>query len=170
MSPVFLFAREKQSLKELSRFNFPPVVDVGIDHDLAFRLNQSELIETWRETSTNEHILIVERQDIEFPTAAPQKAYPLPRLRAALPQEYRRIAKRLINRMKAAQRQDSAFAKSMLLVLRDKWPEIREHKIVAADISNPDIADFKTFCNLIRRSEAVATNRLHVGILGNSWE
>jgi exopolysaccharide biosynthesis predicted pyruvyltransferase EpsI len=163
-APTRLYAREEYTLQALRATAFATPVDIGLDHDMAFHLQQSAWFETVRRMCREQHWLIVERTDAEARTAASSAGVPVPRsFVGALPGGLRRVLRRVRVRQHRLRAARTAFAlearRRMQADARTSLP------VYAADISIPDICAFDEFTRLIARSAGVATNRLHVAIL-----
>lgn len=161
-APLWLFARERFSLAFLDRLSFPGETYLGIDHDMAFALRDSEFLADLRARSTAEHLLLVERFDHECSTGQGDTVKRLYGLKSLIPLRFRAATKILVAGYFSAR---SRFAKEASKRLRAMHPELAAHPLVEDDISFRARHSFDAFVDIIVRSAAVATTRLHVGIL-----
>lgn len=164
-SPVYLFARERFSMEVLSRLVFPPAVKIALDHDMALRLKDGDLIQSLRAQCRSKHVLVVERRDIEGTSGLYDRPLPAPFLKHFFPPAFRIRAKRLYRHLRDLRGGSSEFALTLHEAATMYWPQIKGLPIISADISDEGTASFDTFCSRIAESAAVITNRLHVGIL-----
>jgi len=172
-SPAFLFAREHYSLAILEGLTFPNEVYFGIDHDMAFHLQDSPYVKNLQSQMTEQHILIVERNDPESTTDIYK-----PRTKPSLNNYIPRSVKRAINRhvlwhLKRIEIYNNVpelgkgtpFVGTCHQYVLVDYPTLKELPVCAADISDPAICSFNYFSRLIAESAVVASTRLHVGIL-----
>ena len=166
-APATLFARERVSLGILDGLEMPDCVTLGLDHDMAFNLEGSEFLSGLARDVSRDHVLIVERGDAESNTGMQHKAVGFKPINRLLPHGLKQNIKRVMRTRGAAARaaQSSAFATSMVDRLCETDPALRDLPVVASDVSDPNNASFERFCALIVGAAAVASNRLHVGVL-----
>ncbi len=164
--PCTLFARERVSFKTLRGMHFSKNVSIGLDHDMAFRLQGSPFIEDLKARSQDKHILVVERGDVESTTA---RAKPLPGPRAIkrkirwLTGPIRRTARKLLAKRAAANA--SPFTEQAVRTVKRLHPEFADLPVIASDVSDPMAITFDGFLDAINEASVVYTNRLHVGVL-----
>lgn len=176
-APTVLFAREEASSAHLLDCGFERVAHVGLDHDMALGLRHSDFIGGLRSVAVNEHLLIVERTDVEGFTGLSDRWSFLereqPRLvRQSVPAPLRRLVWSALaaGRRLAFQRgligsRMTPFVRDMRARILVDWPDFVALPVIAADISQASLCSFESFCRLISRPAAVATNRLHVAVL-----
>ncbi len=162
---TYLFARERRSLKILSELAFPPSVKLGIDHDTALCLKDDPLVHSLQQKSTDGHILIVEREDVEGTSGFVHKPFPVPFVKKLFPADFRMNVKRAIRKSRWVKNTKTDYAKTALEEVRNRWSDIDGLPVISADISDQGTATFEEFCSLIANAAVVVTNRLHVGIL-----
>lgn len=178
---IYLYARERYSyelLKQIMGRN----IYIGLDHDMAFHLNNSSFLANLKRKACNEHILIVERGDKESATGLQRqsssliplisKAIPAP-LRSRIPMRTKikivekiapleRIARKVFhNRTEIS----TPFYQSALELIAEKHPKFAKLPIYYADISLPTVCSFREFTLVIAQAAVVVTTRLHVAIL-----
>ncbi|MBE9155757.1 polysaccharide pyruvyl transferase family protein [Nodosilinea sp. LEGE 06152] len=175
-SPAYIFSRERYSLEILQGINFSTEVRLGIDHDMAFFLSNSNYLKGLHRKSKGKHILIVERNDPETTTRInrPQKPGLVTAIKKKIPWSVKRPInnslvwplRRLLNYSKIVSMDlHRPFVQEQINLISEKYPNTRGLPVVAADISDPALCDFDRFNNLIVNSEVVVSTRLHVGIL-----
>lgn len=164
--PTLLLGRERFSLDVLNAAELGPRVKIGIDHDMAFRLADSEFFTALWGRRSQRHILVVERGDAESATGLRERALGPAIVRSA----WRRVVPRAVSRcvkrhvVNRAYR-DSPFVADSVRRVRDDRPSLAATRVIAADISRPDLYQFDAFADLVATAAAVVTTRLHVGIL-----
>lgn len=177
-APVFLYAREPYSLNILKELKFSPCVQVGLDHDMAFRLEKTAFIQDLKSKAADKHILIVERHDFESATVnltgSSIKTTQLPSIvKDPIPTSIKdSINKNIRNPLRHSflKNRDkmgintSFFQEAYQKVLND-YPGLHSLPIYAADISSDYYFSFKQFAQLVSESAVVVTTRLHVAIL-----
>lgn len=172
IAPAFVYARERFSLKLLEDLTFPDTVRLGIDHDMAFQLQDTPYLQQWKARRAEKHILIVERIDPESITDVYNP--PTSSWKQHIPWSVKRpINEHLLwplKRQKLANRLGqlglhSPFVQEWHQRVLSDYPHLRELPVYAADISRPDLCDFDRFSQLIAESAVVVATRLHVGIL-----
>jgi len=176
-SPAWIYARERYSLETLQALEFPGDVRLGLDHDMAFHLQNSAYLRELRTKTAQKHILIVERNDPESVTGSYQpqvvssstsrwkQFIPKPIKQAVyrhvtIPLRHRQIAQHL-----GEQGIHTTFTQDCLHRLIQDDPSRATLPIFAADISDPALCNFHRFSQLIAEASVVAATRLHVGIL-----
>jgi exopolysaccharide biosynthesis predicted pyruvyltransferase EpsI len=176
-APSVLFAREEGSLRNLEAAGFDRVAEIGLDHDMAFSLRDSGFLKDLLAHASARHVLIVERTDQEAFTGRREVLSVLEReqpawIRAAIPTPVRRSVRetfahirRLAFRAGALRDASTPFARDARELIARDLPELTGLPVIAADISQTSLCSFETFCRLIADAAAVATTRLHVGIL-----
>jgi exopolysaccharide biosynthesis predicted pyruvyltransferase EpsI len=172
IAPAFVYARERYSLKILEDLVYPDNVHLGIDHDMAFQLQNTPYLQQLQASKAQRHILIVERNDPESVTKAyqPQKNG----LKSYIPWSVKRPINRHflwpIKRARISKRLpqlgiNTAFVKEWHKQVLEDYPELQGLPVCAADISSPDLSSFNRFGQLIAEAAVVVGTRLHVGIL-----
>jgi len=143
-----VFARDPISYENLRHAALPPPITIGLGHDAAFCLKDSEWVRLHREASTSEYALASFRDDRE---AAGSTALAAGGPATLLPRFVRRPLERRIGRRLIAQRLElvrSRVGESQPLVVRDA-----------------PLDDFPSFVECVRRASQVHTDRLHCMIL-----
>lgn len=183
-APIYLYSREPYSFELLKNVKFEGEVYCGLDHDMAFHLEESSFIKKLKSKSRNQHVLVVERGDVESSTGL---EHPLPNLirlariifpkplRKTLPTPVRNFSVKLLwflERLFFSQKnrkssKESLFAKESIDYVSKMYPEFAELPIHTADISLQSICSFRCFCLLITQASVVITTRLHVAILSS---
>ncbi len=169
-APLYLFCRERGSLDMLGRQTLPPCVKLGLDHDMAFHLEESPLVQRLKGQLAERHILVVERNDIESPTGErPVAPMPGPDLiKRLVPNSLSGPVKRMILRRKHLQKDvGRPFVKEAVSRVHKAFPETRGLPVLPWDVSRVDISSFDHFTKTIAHSAVIVTTRLHVGILGS---
>lgn len=178
-APTYIFCREKYSLKILQDMNFPADVKLGIDHDMAFFLSNSNYLKELQKKAKGKHILIVERNDPETTTRVAEnqesgKSGMTQAIKRKIPWSVKRPInnsliwpmKRFLNYSKLVSMDlQRPFVQEQINSIFSKHPNTRGLPVVAADISDPALCDFNRFNQLIANAEVVVSTRLHVGIL-----
>ena len=133
---------------------------------MAFLLRNSDFLENLKKHRRSEHVLIVERTDVESTTGLhvqPMRGGALKRL---LPESVKLLIKRRIRYQRALRAGiTTPFARDTYDAIVAKHPDAADLPVICADISDPGVVSFERFCSLIAQARAVASNRLHVGIL-----
>lgn len=181
IAPAFIYAREAYSLDILQNLVFPGHVELGLDHDLAFHLENSTYLNNLRSNRARKHILIVERHDPESVTKPYQpnsaaeltsqtsiswKSYMPGAIKRPIiryittPLKHRALAKHL-----GQQDLSTPFTQACLQRIWTENPALKNLPVFSADISNPELCSFSTFSRLIAEAAVVVATRLHVGIL-----
>ncbi len=143
-----VFARDPVSYENLRRAALPSTITVGLGHDTAFCLRDSEWLCQHREAATSEYVLACFRNDHEGAWSA---APAVSGLAALLPRFLRRRLERRICRQSLARRLElvrSRTGKGQSLVVRDA-----------------PLDDFESFVECVRRAGQVHTDRLHCMVL-----
>jgi|Deesub1362A_J573_1020465.scaffolds.fasta_scaffold01190_4 exopolysaccharide biosynthesis predicted pyruvyltransferase EpsI len=181
-APVFLFAREKYSLEALYALSVKyKNLTVGLDHDMAFQLQDTDFLARLKRRAEAKHILVVERKDKE---ASPGVKCSRPVLislisnvvpagvRTALPLRTRvKIAsllapvERLITKLQTGSYEESAFYEQALQLVKNNHREHADLPVYVADVSLPTVCNFRNFCLAVAHAAVVITTRLHVAIL-----
>ncbi|MEL7472573.1 MAG: polysaccharide pyruvyl transferase family protein [Planctomycetota bacterium] len=164
-TPAWVFARERISLEQMRRFEYPPAVQLGLDNDMAFQLQDAPVVERLKRSARSKHLLIVERADLERVSGEAIQAMPGPNwLKQAIPPALRMTAHRLRARLKPAQ-PTTEFAQQALALLKADGLAGDADPIIYGDISEPRVCSSERFLRLIADAKAVVSTRLHVGIL-----
>lgn len=160
-APTFLFAREKYSLKKIQQQQYQSEVDFGIDNDMALFLHESEFVQKLKKKATEEHILIVERFDLEAVTDKPRTQIAPQSVKTAIPKPILKVLRDINHKRKVRK---TGFSNTALEEIYLKYPFSRKLSVVSEDISKIEFT-FDDFTDLIAASAIVVTTRLHVGIL-----
>lgn len=178
---TYLYARERYSYELLKQITGKNIY-IGLDHDMAFHLDNSSFLANLKRKACTEHILIVERGDKESATGLRRqsssliplisKAIPAP-LRSRIPMRAKikivekiapleRVARKVFhNRTEIS----TPFYQSALELIAEKYPKFARLPIYYADISLPTVCSFREFTLFIAQAAVVVTTRLHVAIL-----
>jgi exopolysaccharide biosynthesis predicted pyruvyltransferase EpsI len=143
-----LFARDPESYQNLCNLNLPSKIQIGLAHDPAFYLKDSQWIEEVRETCTSEYILASFRGDHESAQNLP-KANRLLRI-----WPFSSLFHRYRHRCHAAYRRErlemvGKMANSTLPLLEQDAPML----------------SFQSFIECVSRAGQVHTDRLHCMII-----
>jgi len=183
-APLYLYSREPYSFELLKNVKFEGEVYCGLDHDMAFHLEESSFIKKLKSRNKNRHVLVVERGDVEKSTESGQYVPNLIRLaKTIFPESLRKtlpapvhnfFVKPLwfLERLFFSQKnrklaEESLFVKESIDYVLKMHPEFAELPIYTADISLQSICSFRCFCLLITQASVVITTRLHVAILSS---
>lgn len=165
-APVHLWAREMASLDLLNRAGFPPQVHLYVDHDLAFQLDCHPLVTGLRVNTSEDHVLIVERDDWEGPTGRSRPFSPSGL--DFIPERCRTAVRRtLLGPLRRRQDRESAFASAASEWVGQRYPGTLDQQRLVQDISLAETCSFEQFLEQIARSSVVVTTRLHVAILAH---
>ncbi len=170
-----VFAREKKSFELLAgSINNHNHFKLFLDHDSAFHLQDSKLVQTLRKNRRSRHILIVERSDAEALNsdsvqATTPQAMNGSMWRAAktvLPDPIRLFLKRQ-TQLPALEKKNklTPVAKRGIKRILADHPSLSHLPIRSFDISQRIFLDLNSFCSIVKDSAAVYSTRLHVGIL-----
>jgi exopolysaccharide biosynthesis predicted pyruvyltransferase EpsI len=162
-APTIIYARERYSLDVIQKLRFPAEVQVGLDHDMAFRLSESEYLKELRAKSAQKHILIVERFDNETATGIFDKPMRVPAKRL-IPHSFKAPVKRWMLRRRWEKTE--FYHSAVRRVIADN-PKLADASIFAGDVSRTDSFSFDEFGLAVAESAAVVTTRLHVAILAS---
>ena len=154
-SKVTLFSREQISHQLLKDYRFGNHVSLAISQDLAFELAQSPFIEEQINKSRNDLFLCALRKDREGDAGILAKTSA-----SWLPDPIRIPLSRLRDRL-VANRKSGVINE----VIARMDPKVETSNIFYRDVSVS--VDFQTFCQNIRETQAILTNRLHIAILGS---
>jgi exopolysaccharide biosynthesis predicted pyruvyltransferase EpsI len=167
VSPATLYAREHYSLNILRNLKLPSMVNIGMDHDMAFELMDTEYFRTLKSKVAGEYILIVERGDSESQTGfqgRPLHNFEL--LRHMIPWKARQAIKRNTRGlMYVLRKEETPFVQSSIEMVKNEHHKFRNSPAYVDDISLPDVCTFQRFCDLIAGAAVVVSTRLHVSIL-----
>ena len=162
-SAVHIFLREPQSLERLSQLELPPCIELHLDHDMAFYLRNSEFIAQCSKAAKNEHLLIVERFDLDQSTHGPALAAWATRHSALIGRKWLRRIMRATNKGSLF---GGAFYREAIRLHHEKYANNQPVKVVYKDISHNRYGSFNDFIDLCVRAEYIVTTRLHVAIFG----
>jgi len=166
-APLVFFARELPTYEKLQQIAFPCPASIGLDHDMAFRLEDSGYVQTLRSRVGEKHVLIVERGDRESTTSA-AGSNTRRSVTYFIPKSIKYPLKRVLARRRAKGRAlHTAFAEEGLALVREQNPALGNYPVIAADISRADVCSFERFGRLIAESAVIVTTRMHVAILGS---
>lgn len=168
-APVTLFCREPYSYRHLTNDHaLPSCCRVELDHDLAFELADTPWIKALAARASR-HVLIVERQDYEHPSAAPVK-------KARARRRMKRWTKRLVPlRVKplvwralhrAQEARPTSFRRGCEALIESDYSQFSNLPRKVADISNRNFGSVETFADCIADASVVMSTRLHVGVMG----
>jgi exopolysaccharide biosynthesis predicted pyruvyltransferase EpsI len=153
-SPLIFFARDKISAGIVLNIGLPKHCDVRISQDLAFELQDSDLIADLRRNCAEKHILIAMRKDKEG------LAKVLTRTTGTwLPKSVRRPLSWIRDRLVAHISKDTV--ETILKQERISVGLPRIYRDVATSLN------FEEFAASIRDAALIVTNRLHIAVLGH---
>jgi len=178
---IYLYARERYSyelLKQIMGRN----IYIGLDHDMAFHLDNSSFLASLKSKARDEHILIVERGDRESATGLQgQSSSLIPLISKVIPAQLRsripmRAKIKIVEKIAPLERVtkkafhnqtkvSTPFYQSALELVAGKHHSLTSLPVHYADISLPTVCSFREFALAIARADIVITTRLHVGIL-----
>jgi exopolysaccharide biosynthesis predicted pyruvyltransferase EpsI len=161
-SPAYLFARERYSYELIRAQRYASAVHVGLDDDMAFALQDSDLLAQLKRAARCRHVLIVERFDAEAVTGLERQLHASPRTVAVVPGALRRALKRVVHRQRT---HSSGFTGQVMERLCDAHPHYRKLPVVSEDISSQVGFTFEQFTHAVAEAAVVVTTRLHVAIL-----
>jgi exopolysaccharide biosynthesis predicted pyruvyltransferase EpsI len=165
-APMWLWAREQPSLDILEDAGLDDKVSLGLDHDLAFSLDQHPMIRDLKNISEQGLALIVERDDWEGPTGRGRPLSP-PGLEF-IPEKIRAaVRKTLLGPYRKRQDRISPFKKASLQFVNQNHPEFTGLEPLVADISLAETCSFEDFLQYIARASVIITTRLHVAVVGH---
>ncbi len=162
-APVWLYLRDPISFARLEALRLPQQVNLVLDHDMAFYLSGSAMLENWKRKLAQVHLLVVERFDLEQSTRGnPCLDWVVLRERW-LRRRFVHWACGLAERGRLGRTE--FFEKASQLHQRNcsNW---RKQTILYRDIALLRNSDFAGFVRAVCRSSLIVTTRLHVGILG----
>lgn len=163
LAPLIFFTRERESFDRIQELECPPCMQLHLNHDMAFYLEGSELLGKWRESSCRNHLLIVERLDLEQSTKGHALVNWATRWSHQLGRKWLRRVVRAANLGKLKRTPFYLQAKNAYRASHNgKFPS----KTVYRDISHVRYNSFESFVETIAGAEYIATTRLHVAILG----
>lgn len=160
-APTFLFARERYSFERLQQKKYPAEVFFGIDNDMALALADSPYIQDLKKIKDENHILIVERFDLESVTDKPRDQLLPDSVKSLIPKPILDVLRDLNHKRKISK---TGFSNSILEKLYQDYPHLKDLPVINEDISKVEFP-FDAFVELISNSAIVITTRLHVGIL-----
>lgn len=166
-----IIARELPSLEILRSMRFESSIELGLDHDTAFALAESERFKTLAATTPDRDVLIVERADAESPTGLSESGMLesgiiLSVANAVLPRSVAMAGARIIRKARGRRpRPASRFVEKVPAMIEERHPDLNVESQLVADISRRSMCDFNGFCEEIARSSVVISTRLHVAIL-----
>jgi exopolysaccharide biosynthesis predicted pyruvyltransferase EpsI len=164
-APVTLFARDRYSFEHMRDTQaLPPCCKLELDDDAAFALTGTPFIHQLAQIP-REHILVVERTDIEHHAIAFDSGRV--RLRRKVGKLLGSRVKRLIYPLvtKGRTYSKTTFRKQCDTILSEEFPEHVSEKRYVADIGNRNVCDVDKFCRAVAAAHVVFTTRMHVGIL-----
>jgi len=139
-------------------------IALDIGHDTAFALAGTPFLQHLSEHTKDEHVLVVERFDIEGSTKPPSLFRIPEELRSVVPEPLRRLLKSLFLRR-------IYFSTPFVEQIRETLPyAMRDLPLVAADISQQQNYSFDLFSSLIAEAACIHSTRLHVAILAAMLE
>ena len=171
-APVVLFCRERTSFEHLRNdHELPSVCSIGLAHDMAFVLQDSEMVVTDRGVA-QKHDLIVERSDVEHPLASPAfwRGEGLSRgpsarsfVAARLP-NVTKVGRLVTSGLRRMPRRQSEFERICRADLDDVCQSAGRLPILSVDVSAVSCATFEEFRSAIAHARFVYTTRLHAAI------
>lgn len=165
-APLWLWARERASLNVLAGAAPEGRTHLRLDHDLAFSLAGTPLVESLRRTPGRNSLLVVERDDWEGPTGRTRPFSP-PGL-GFIPGNIRTgIRRTLLGPIRRRQDRNSRFFAAAAEFARRRHPRILDSPPVVADISLAETCGFEQFLAHVAGASVIVTTRLHVAILGH---
>lgn len=182
-APAYIFSRERYSLEILQSLPFNETIRLGLDHDMALCLADSDFIRKNENLSQERHLLIVERRDPESSTISrsgeqsdrTEKGL-LKSIKKNIPKSAKQSVnnqflwplKRVVNHSSIGKLDlKSEFAKEQLERLHISDPTLSDLPIFYADISLASVCSFSRFVRLIAHSKVVVSTRLHVALLAS---
>ena len=63
IEPAYVYARDAHSIEVLEELRIPWPVSIGVDHDVSFRLPETEFFQQLLAMRSEKHLLVVERRD-----------------------------------------------------------------------------------------------------------
>lgn len=162
-APLHLFLRDPRSLERLRRMNMPDCVELHLDHDMAFYLSGSTQIAEWKSAGKEEHLLIVERLDLEQSTPGPFWVDWATKRGNFLGRKWLR---RIVRAANQGRLRNGPFFKEAVQLYRSDNSNKKPSNILYKDISHSRYGSFRDFVEQISKAECIVTTRLHVAILG----
>jgi len=161
-APCYLFARDRYSLETIQNYNYPSDVHIGVDHDMAWQLLNTEFIDDLKKKAREKHILIVERFDLENSTRQPLIMRIPIKLRRTIPDPLRRIIREKILLRPV---EKTEFAQMTIQWIYQNYSNLVGLPVYSKDISNEYDFTFEQFIDYIVDAALIVTTRLHVGFL-----
>ncbi len=161
-APCYLYARDHYSLEMIQNYNYPSDVQIGIDHDMAWQLRETEFIKNLKTKASKKHFLIVERFDLENSTRQPLIMRIPIKLRRTIPDPWRRMLREKIL-LRAVDK--TKFVQSTMQWIYQQYPNLVGIPVYTKDISNEYDFTFEQFIDYIVDAALIVTTRLHVGFL-----
>ena len=166
---AYLYARDQVSFSQEAtkeEYRARPVL-FGLADDMAFALASSSFIRELSAHRSPAHALVVERYDIERPDRELRHSPLRSAAAKATPAVIRNVLRPLLARRRASlsgglQAEAEQLARSCVSV----GEAAEAISWISADISNHRLYSFDEFSTLVRDSQVIFTQRLHVGILG----
>ena len=143
-----LFARDSVSHENLRSLNLPASVTIGLAHDPALYLRNSQWVADHREACTNEYVLAAFRTDLESALRRKQPSHRLQRWPVGTAYEF-------YNRRQTSRHYGARYETVRRIVGKDAT-------ILRHDASQ---MSFNSFVECISRASEVHTDRLHCMIL-----
>lgn len=165
-APVTLFARDRYSFEHMKKTqSLPACCELAIDDDAAFALTATPFLEQLAQTPS-EHVLVVERTDIEHHAVAFDSSRSRLRQKVGklLGKRVKRILYPVVTRVRY--HRTTAFRQQCNAILAEDHPEHVSTRQYVADIGNRNVCDVGEFCRAVAAAHVVFTTRMHVGILG----
>jgi len=158
----WIFCRERTTLARMQAGEWAADVTIGLDHDMAFHLLNSDWLESQKAKCEENHVLIVERRDAEGLSGSRDKAVNVPnRLKSYVPSYLKILVKK---RMHEKQRLKTPFTKWAKDLPGEHFSTGKNLPLKTIDISLKGVCSFDDFLSYIRKSESIVTTRLHVAI------
>lgn len=137
-------------------------VELRVDHDAAFALAGTAALESLCPGRHEDHALVVLRRDIERPWGQLEHSRGKRVLAGIVPRRIRLRARPVVSVV--ARHAPSGLRREAERIVRSMCSNT-DIPYVVADVSDPVTYGFDQFCEIVARSAAVVTTRLHVGVL-----
>jgi exopolysaccharide biosynthesis predicted pyruvyltransferase EpsI len=159
---VVLYCRERVSYEHLRRDGkLPSCCEIRLSHDTAFALADSPLVESYSQTP-GQHILMVERDDMEHPARFNAPRTGAESWRTRIPD----FLKKPLYPLRAFffSQRTTPFRGRCEAIISERHPDLRNCKRLFRDVSRRDFNTLEQFCQTIASAELVLTTRLHAAI------
>lgn len=161
-----IYFREQTSYRMARDIGVRAHMDLRLDHDMAFRLRESEYLVGLHDVARSETVLIVERTDGESVSGSRALSFGPSWLKTWVPESLKLKIKREVRQASArSSGPKKGFAVASIGLLGRIQSGHADLPIVAGDISRIDFCTFDQFGAYVANAAVVLTTRLHVGIL-----